>query len=585
MNSKKYIILFFAVIIGINWVFAQSQDTLKREVEVIKEYQPTISGAKMISETPKIKDSVQVAPTFNYQIKSTPIDVEKSINTIGRVDFIEGNLNKNGLGYLKAGFGNGFANYGKLLINSKPSENSGFGIYFNHYYEYAKAKLISDLDVKTLESNQEVLIFGNNDFRKNQLKWELGYDHSAYDYYGFHILQREYLQTLSALLINNNEITSQSLNKFRTKVDFSNTNSRSKTDYRFDIQNNYFWNKTGQKSDYLVLTGDATVDNDDYKLNLKGHVAYNYQDSVNNVYTGIWWSRHSFVDLALTPTISFEGNNWAIRAGFNFGSVFDADTATKFHFSPDIYLQFEPIENVLKLFAGADGGIQTNQYSKSVYENPYQRVYSDLLPTEKVIEIYGGFKGAVNKGISYVLDVNYSVFNNYIQYYSTFAPYDYYVTFPDRLNYFENYFLADYIDLSVLKFGCKIRYTSDLITVQLNGGFMKYKSDQTTLFSHLPKFDLGFDLNTKITSQLSVYANSNIIGKKYGVVKYNSVLPYSAYYQIPTKIDVNIGAKYDYTSNLSFYFDVQNLLNQNYQNWYGYVDPGMICTIGARLSF
>ncbi len=587
MNCKKYSFFFLLIFAGFNWAFAQSQDTLKREVEVIKEYQPTISDAKMIIETPKIKDSAQVAPTFNYQIKSTPIDVEKSINNIGQVNYTKPQLSNLGLGYLKAGFGNGFANFGEFVLNTKTSENSDFGIFLSHYYTYAKYKLISDYDLKTPESKQKIELFGRNQFRNNQLKWDLAYDRFAYEYYGFHQTDTSYTNTYADFL-ETQDITAQTINNFNAKIQLANTNSRSQVDYHIDLQNNYLWNKTGQRSNYLALIGGLGFDRKDFLLALDSRLAYNYQDSIQNSYANNTWGSHKFFDLALSPSINFDGENWRIKAGLNFGTIADADTNSKFHWSPNVTFQFEPIQNILSLYAGVNGGFQTNHYSKAITLNPYQRIASDLLPTENVFEAFGGFKGTINNQFSYVLSVNYSIFENYLQYYSTFTEYDPKWLPVSRLSYFENQFSVDYIDLSILTFGGKLRYSSEAFKAQLGANLYSYEAT-ITQFSHLPTYDINLNIEGEITDQLSAYLNVNIESQQYGLVKYGSMLSsilYSnVYVEIPTQINVNIGAKYEYASNLMFFLDAKNLFNQNYQNWLGYVDPGTICTIGARFNF
>ena len=588
MRIQKYSILFLFIFVGINWATAQTDEPLKREVEVIKEYQPSISDAKMITETPKIKDSVQAAPTFKYQIKSKPIQVEKSINTIAQVDFKEAINSKQGMGYLKAGFGNGFANFGEFVLNTKLSETSDFGIYLSHDYQYAKAKLISELNVKTPESAQKISLFGSNALKKQHINWQVAYDRSAYEYYGFFESDSAYVADFSSLL-EGDAFTSQAINNFNATLNFKNTNSRSKIDYNLDLANDYLWTKTGQRNDHASLIGAVNYDKRDYLLGIDAELAYDYLDSVQNIYSLSEWTSHQTFKLFLTPRISFHGKGWSAQAGLNIGSVFSSDTSAVTHWSPNVKLQFVPIENVLTIFANVSGGLNTNEYSKAISHNPYQLQTLALIPTEQIISVNGGFRGTITDRISYVLDVDYSMYENFIQYYSNFNGYDVSSVEIADLSYFDNFFQANYIDLNILKFGGKVRYSTELLNVQLNANFMNYASTNQNQFSYLPKFKLGLDISTKINDELSVYMNTNVVGKQAGLAYYNtamsSTMPREVYHEIPLKVDLNLGAKYEYKPNISFFFDVQNLINQNHQTWLGYVDPGMICTLGARFSF
>ena len=71
--QKRYYILSLLLFGMFNYASAQRDTTLNREVEVTKEYNPTISDADKINDMPKINEEEPKKPAFNYSIFSQPI--------------------------------------------------------------------------------------------------------------------------------------------------------------------------------------------------------------------------------------------------------------------------------------------------------------------------------------------------------------------------------------------------------------------------------------------------------------------------------------------------------------------------------
>jgi len=61
---------------------AFSQTPIKKEVEVVKPYEPTVSDANKINVLPQIKDSVTIRPAFNYSIVPMMVNTEYNVPAI-----------------------------------------------------------------------------------------------------------------------------------------------------------------------------------------------------------------------------------------------------------------------------------------------------------------------------------------------------------------------------------------------------------------------------------------------------------------------------------------------------------------------
>ena len=71
MNTLAKYSIFFSLLFAGFTVFAQSESSLDKEVEVIKAYQPNVLDAQKITSNPSINDTVNYSPEFDYRIFST----------------------------------------------------------------------------------------------------------------------------------------------------------------------------------------------------------------------------------------------------------------------------------------------------------------------------------------------------------------------------------------------------------------------------------------------------------------------------------------------------------------------------------
>ncbi|MEA1897098.1 MAG: hypothetical protein U9N53_05480, partial [Bacteroidota bacterium] len=62
---KRNIILFLSFAFGL---FLNAQETIKKEVRVIKPYEPILSEASKINLLPELNDTVKLSPEYQYSI-------------------------------------------------------------------------------------------------------------------------------------------------------------------------------------------------------------------------------------------------------------------------------------------------------------------------------------------------------------------------------------------------------------------------------------------------------------------------------------------------------------------------------------
>ncbi|MDA3815773.1 MAG: hypothetical protein PF486_00220, partial [Prolixibacteraceae bacterium] len=252
--STKIFSIFIFSLTGTT-LSAQTNSELNKEVEVIKNYQPSISDAYKISNNPVIRDTNNYTPTFLYNIYSSDIEIDKNINHFPVVKLSNPPLTKSNTGYAKAALGNALTPYGELVINTSPARNTDFGIHFYHFSSQPKIKLNNEQKVKAPYSKNMARIFMKNYFRKSVLEWDVNYKRNRINYYGFPGDTLAYNQFKDE---SENYNSKQAFNNASASLNLHNINRRSKLDYNAGLKYNYFWNNTGQSEHHANYNGAFT---------------------------------------------------------------------------------------------------------------------------------------------------------------------------------------------------------------------------------------------------------------------------------------------------------------------------------------
>jgi hypothetical protein len=563
---------------------AQTDTTMNKEVEVIKAYQPVINAAVKISDNPKIIDTVNYSPTFDYKIFSTTIPSEKSINPLPVVKLGNPPTTKSNTGFAKIGAGNAFTPYAEVFINSAVSKKTDFGLQLMHFSTSPNIKLSNLQKVKAPYSEDLAAIFMKNNFRKAVLSWDVEYKRNGYRYYGFP-------GTDSLLYFANIDSTfppKQALNTAAANFNLKNTNATAKLKYDLDFGYDFLWTATGQKEHAGKYSGDFDFNNRKINLISGSKIEYFFTDSVFNQYD-FTKSNHQFVHVAVSPQYVFAKKKLVLKAGLNLGTIIDNDTSAIYHISPKIDFEYHPIDGILTLFAGTDGGFEPNNMGQALVVNPYIN-YSNLIrPSELAISIFGGLKGTIAHNFAYVFDVDYAIRKNDAFYSLTRSDY----TTKSIVN---NLFVAEYGDVNRLRLGGNLRYSSTKVTVALAGNYYRHNSKNIAIFTHQPSFDVRLNSSVQLTKKIKTTLDATVIGPRdvklliadytylpAGVV--GDPLSKFTQEQLKTIIDINLGVEYSYSKKLNFFAKANNLLNQNYQQWQGYNQPGLLIMLGASYTF
>ena len=154
---------------------------LRQEVEVSKNYQPSILEVEKINDIPKIKAEQTEPPTFDYSIFSKPVYGTFDLTPVAAAKMVGESKPEMENGLLKLGFGTFLTSYGELFYNAQPDKKSNFGMHFKHLSSFGKVKLLNEEMVKAPQTENVAEIFGQKFFKRSTLSGTLAFNRESFN--------------------------------------------------------------------------------------------------------------------------------------------------------------------------------------------------------------------------------------------------------------------------------------------------------------------------------------------------------------------------------------------------------------------
>ena len=223
--------------------------------------------------------------------------------------------------------------------------------------------------------------------------------------------------------------------------------------------------------------------------------------------------------LYLNPAVYFGKKIFNAKLGFKTWYISDKDINAQVRVTPDILLNFMPVKNIIKLYAGIDGNYINNYYSKIAYENPFVNPEHDVYNSFEKIRFFGGFDGKFAAKTNFKIGVDYSMIDNqpfyYLHEYSLFQSS---TTTPQQL--VDNDFSILYDDINLFKINLEVIHrSSDKLDFLLSGNYYVLQTRRTNGSLEYADWDATLSVGYKITEQLSVSADFFLIGERKALIK------------------------------------------------------------------
>ncbi|MFV0593655.1 MAG: hypothetical protein ACK5M7_19945 [Draconibacterium sp.] len=589
----KYILLFLSTGAFFS-VQAQTQDSIKREVEVTRAYVPTISDANKLNSMPRIDEEETEKPTFQYSIQSQPVFSTFTVTPLKAATIETSPYIQRGYGLVRAGFGSYYKPYAEVFFNNLNSKNTVFGIHGKHLSSYGNVKLPGGDKVDAPFMNNEVELFVKHTIRSSVLSVNGAIKNDGFRYYGYPVVEVPEL-----LLQDDQQINyfgnKQSFTKGSFHIDLDDIGADiDEREFGFSFDYHYFGTKTEQKEHFVNFTTNFRAPMQVGIGMLDAGIEYTQPSNIL-VPTDTSLNKHSMTVLFANPAWYTGDETANIKLGINTWFIMDNTLETEAKIAPNIRANWVPVKEIISLYAGIDGEFINNYYSKIAYENPFVNPEHDIKSSMQKIRFFGGFDGKFSRKTAFKFSAEYAITGDQPLYYlnETFYPS---AEFNPNPRIVDNTFAVLYDDIERFKLNAEIFHaSSDKVDLSFSVNYYNYKTDKQEEAWNLPNWDATFSLGYKISDQLSVSTDMYFMGERKALILqsqgFSPAIPGqtpNAVYNInnlKTVFDLNLKANYQITSKFSAFAQLNNFGFQQYEKWIGYPVQSINALVGISYAF
>jgi hypothetical protein len=591
MKYSKYI----AVILAFMFVPAislQAQDTvINRNVQVEREYRPVIHDAGKIKSMPEVLEPNVEKTPVKYNDFDLPVDVGNIIHTLPAAELsTEKPMDKEG--FARVGFGNYLNTLFDFIypVVNTPDMDLDFSLH-----------QLGTFETKRMHTTENGALSFDKIFKTVDLYANLGGGHEYFKYYGNNYNSSGIINLQSHAItypydtyteINRAGINSASRTfdigtlsnqpadnifwRFNSNIGVRSLPYSSNFRYSAEVNYNIFNSVNGINENRIHTKGNFSLPI------ARNRLGFNF-DVYNMMYSSIeipafnFWNSYSVLNI--NPYYSIERENWNIRLGLK--SAFSLFHGQPFNPSADVLAEWKPFPKVLWIYGGINGDYEVNTLDKISSENPF--IFSDLRvnDTYTPLKLIGGIKLKPLYNLLLNAFVDYRQIDN--QYFFVNKEYDFNSPYMTLVYIYAplltNRFNVIYSNATLFRTGVRASYNlQDFLNIELKGTYNGWNVDTEQYAWNKPKYEAELNTTVKINPNLSVSANACYQGERYAKLGKTAVL-------MNDKIDINLGISYSYLNWLTVFGKINNLINDQYQDFYGYDVQGTNVMIGAAFKF
>ncbi len=566
MKMKRYIAIPVSLVLALAGgnAFAQSKDdnTYNESVVMRSSFSPVVSEAHKLGSQPTILSSDFELPSFRYDKTSFRYPTTMTFETIKPAKVKGEPAAKLYNTHLKAAIGTYFSSLLDASYSETRSKDLVYGAQFRHR---SSLGTIKDYAHSTY-ANNDLRLYGKKIWDAFSLDASLFYSHQRNYYYGFSdtvdIARKDYRTSYHTV---GGRLAYRSL--YRDEKMLHNAAS---------AEVKHTSGKWGYKETDVTLAAGANktfslFSNQEQRFGLElcyNQIlgSYSAKDLAPFYNPALelqsYDNRQGSVDIK--AYMDFQISRFRIHAALDFVPAFG--NSRKFYFLPTAIVQFPRIADCIELSAGLKSHTYTPTLQSIAKENPY---VSPLVQTkmESSMSLFAkaaylnsnGFRAGLEVGLEtlkdkyfYSLDTN-AVLNNMFV-----------LTYDNAKRFYAELLLA---------------YNKNNISLNLDAVVQGVNTDSLSAAWYTPvfeaKFSVGYTAADKLTLSLvpTFSSSTKCLNEKGEEVK------------LKAKFDLNLAACYNYSDQLSFFVELNNLAFQRYYNYYNYPSQRLVALLGARFAF
>ena len=521
-------------------IYAQTIDTLSTQViQVNTSYNPTVEEAyRIVSNPNQTSPFEQEVTKLNFAVK--PVEVASTFNPqqgkMDKLSIFDGPRKYNN--YLYAGFGsNGLPDLtGVLQPTIQDHELSILG----HYY----GTIDGVADAKTSVFSHRGAFLASHERETRKFIWDnsMQYHFQAQNWYGL----PENFEPSPTEIENLNSLVQQHQLKLKGSaylIDKPIEEIYLKADLGFD---NY------ETFESLISLG-TNFKFSSNRLNFDIPVSFNYGNTSFSQSDD-----YQYFDFKVAPVVEFSPNtNLYLKAGFQIDQFNHlSNNSSRFYMYPDIAFSYAFMDSWGLQF-NLNGEVDTNSYQQAFQENPFVAPALELKPSFTSVNVFAKANKEFNKttlgfGAGFKQTEDEQIFSKLPS--SAVKSYAY-----QYGNAFQ--ILYDRVSTTYVKIEAETTITNGL-TASFQMLYQIFNLENLEYFYNQAPFKTFLQVNyerSKFRSSFTLYSagpSSDFVdGETYTIDEY---------------VDINLHSKYNISEKSSIHLKLNNILNQNYQEFSNY---------------
>ena len=534
-----------------------AQNELKKEVKVIKPYEPTISDAFKINYLPKIIDTTSIIPSFNYSIKTHVPVSDFNIDPIKPAKMVGEPLAKLYRSELKVGFGNYFNKLASASISSLRSKAWSYGANFSHFSSDGKVNNRNSNKVYNGFAYNNIDLFTKRYINNKLINGNIHYGHHKNYFYGYNTNN-----SYADLPLKKDDIEQQKVNFFDIKAGIaSNYLDSANVNYDIDIEYKYLKDDFLVQENYVGVKADVNYFVDNRIMGFDSKITYlNADHTINTI---------NYAIIKFNPWIAAYGEKWRITAGVN---TYFEQSKSNYYIFPRLSLHYNIIDYFLVPYMELGCKLKEHSYAETILENPYLNPGQTIKPTYYKMDVILGFRGNISSRIGFNVGFSYKDVK------------DMYFYVNDTIDLLENKFTVIYDNGNIMNLHGELSYKkSEKFNAILKAAFYKYELDKEKYASHKPDYEITLSGRYLLQEKFIVTTDIFALSKRYAK-NIDAISTQNEYVELEGIIDINLGVEYRYTKVLSAFLKLNNLGAVKYDFYNQYPSQGFNFMFGLVYS-
>ncbi len=551
-NKTYRLFLFLAALFLLNSQLIAQQKEIRKEVKVVKPYEPSLSDVRKIDISPVIRDTVKYHPKVRYVISPKPMMVPFKARPIKPARLAGESIPRLYKSYFKLGIGNYITPLVEFNMSTLRSRDHILGFYFGSLSSYGKIKLNNDKRVNGGYGDTRGMVYGKKIFHYATLNGNLFVNRNRVNFYGYNPLVDTTLFIDSIRQSYFNPGANLRLYSIRADSNHLNYDLRVSVDYFSDKYNYYQQGIRFNGKLFNVFKGKTIGINTDVQYFNNNVLPFGHSDAV----------------FSFEPWFFQSASEWRMKA--SIAATIDArEDNTDIRLYPRIRFQFKIIPDYLMAYLGMDGKMVVNDYQSIAGMNPYIKPGLYVHNTDHKMIFYLGLSGSLAPGTEYKLYGSYALVDGM----------PFFVN--DTSNVLGNVFSVAYDDIQLAHLsGEFMRQAGKKLSLRLRAEIYKYSMSALYKPWHKPAFDASLGIRYNLQDKIILNADMMFIGKRY-VRTLSSPLHVTMLKAYP---DLNLSLEYRYRKILSFFIRMNNMAGIRYEIWNQYPTQGFLFMGGFTYS-